>query len=451
MQRIEPSAGLFIDLYELTMAQAYWQSGRTAPATFSLFFRSYPPDRAYFVFAGLSDVLDYLENLRLTQRDIDYLRSLNLFDSAFLDHLRDFRFTGNVRAMAEGSICFAGEPVLEITAPVIEGQFVETFVLNQVHLQSVLATKASRIVHAAAGRPVIDFAARRTHGLDAANKFTRVSYLVGFAGTSNCSAAAKFGIPVSGTMAHSFILSFEGEGEAFRAFAHAFPDSTTLLVDTYDSIEGTRKAIAIGRDMETRGRQLRAIRLDSGDLLELSRKARTLLDDAGLRDVQILASGGLDEFEIERLVQHSAPIDVYAVGTKPGVSADAPWADGVYKLVEYAGRPVLKTSTSKATLPAPKQVFRNHSPDGRFQHDVIAGLDEHFEGATPLLEEVMIAGKRRGPLPSLDELSHRFRQEFDLLPDRHKAVRSPEKFEVLISDDLQRLRDAAIRDHARHY
>jgi nicotinate phosphoribosyltransferase len=448
MQRIQPSRGLFTDLYELTMAQAYWQSGHVAPATFSLFFRSDPPNRAYFVFAGLADVLDYLEGLHLDQADIGYLRSLDLFDSKFLDYLQEFRFTGTVRAMPEGSICFAGEPVLEITAPVIESQFVETFVLNQVHLQTVLATKASRVVHAAAGKPVIDFAARRTHGLDAAEKFTRVSYLAGFAATSNCAAAAKFGIPVSGTMAHSFITSFDSEAEAFRAFAHAFPDATTLLVDTYDSIEGTKKAIALARDMERRGQRLRAIRLDSGDLLDLARKARTLLDQAGFHDVQILASGGLDEFEIERLVQQSAPVDLFAVGSKPGVSADAPWADCVYKLVEYDGRPVLKTSTGKATLPAAKQVFRYHARDGLFQRDVVAGIGEQFEKATPLLQEVMSAGQRTSPLPSLDDLRRRFRQQFDLLPDRHKALRSPAKYEVATSDGLQRLRDAILRSHA---
>jgi nicotinate phosphoribosyltransferase len=440
-----PSLALFTDLYELTMGQAYWESGRTAPAHFSLFFRSYPPDRGYFVFAGLADVLDYLEQFHFSDDDIAYLQSLKLLRHEFLDYLRGLRFTGSVRAMLEGTIFFTNEPVMEVHGPVIEAQLFETYLLNQVHLQTVLATKASRIVHAAAGKPVIDFGARRTHGTDADDKLARVSYLVGFDGSSNCVAGARYGIPVSGTMAHSYIMSFESETEAFRSYARAFPDSSTFLVDSYDTIEGIRRAIAVAHEMKAQGHRLHAVRLDSGDLLDLSRIARAMLDVAGLQEVEVLASGGLDEFEIDRLVRAGAPIDVYAVGTKLGVSADAPWSDCVYKLVDYGGRPVLKASTGKSTLPGPKSVFRFRDSDGTYDHDVISVADEPIGGAEPLLEEVMSGGKRVSFAPGLGESRDRFRREFAFLADRCKRLKSPDRFEVLISDRLAELRDRITR------
>ena len=324
MANIGRVSALFTDLYQLTMAQAYWQSGVTAQATFSLYFRTYPPDRAYFVLAGVTDVLEYLEGLTVSDQDIDYLRSLGLFDREFVKFLLGLRFTGTVRAMSEGSIFFAGEPVLEVTAPVIEAQIVETYLINQINLQSILATKSARVVTAARGRTVVDFAARRTHGVDAATKQARVSYMVGFVGTSNVLAGGLYGIPVFGTMAHSFVQSFHHEGDAFRAYAKSFPDKTTLLVDTYDTLEGVRKAISVARDLGRRGHALVSLRLDSGDLAELSAGARRLLDGAGLKDVQVFASGGLDEFEVEGLLEAGAPIDGFGVGTRVGVSADAP-------------------------------------------------------------------------------------------------------------------------------
>jgi nicotinate phosphoribosyltransferase len=437
---------LFTDLYELTMAQAYWQSGQTASATFSLFFRKYPPDRAYFVIAGLADVLDYLEHFSFSAGDIDYLRSLNRFDGGFLEFLRRLRFTGSVRAMPEATIGFINEPVVEVTGPVIEAQLVETFVVNQVNLQTILATKASRVVHAAQGRELVDFAARRTHGVEAANKLARVSYLAGFDSTSNAMAGALYGIPVSGTMAHSYVTSFESETESFRQFARSFPDTSTFLVDTYDTVEGTKKAVAVAREMRERGYHLQAIRLDSGDMLDLSRKARALLDEAGLPDVQIFASGGLDEFEVDQLLRAGAPIDAFGVGTKVGVSADAPWTDCAYKLVEYAGRPVLKLSTKKQTLPGRKQVFRYRGPRGVYLRDTIAWDEEQAEGGEPLLGEVMAGGKRLTPAPPLEELRQRFRREFSCLPERHKVLRSPELYEVRISTELEQLRQRVVRE-----
>jgi nicotinate phosphoribosyltransferase len=444
--RPDLSLSLFTDFYELTMAQAFWHSGRTAPATFSLFFRNYQPDRGYFVFAGLADTLDYLEGLRFTVADLDYLRSLGRFDPAFLEYLGRLRFTGSVRAMLEGTVCFANEPVLEVTAPVIEAQLAETFLINQVNLQTILATKAARVVYAAAGRQVIDFAARRTQGVEPADKLARVSYLVGFAGTSNTLAGARHGIPVSGTMAHSFVTAFESEAEAFRRYAASFPDTSTFLVDTYNTLEGTRKAAAVAREMQARGHHLVALRLDSGDLLDLSRRARAVLDEAGLPDVQLVASGGLDEFGVDELVRADAPIDGFGVGTKVGVSADAPWTDSVYKLVEYGGRPVLKLSAHKQTLPGPKQVYRHRDADGVFVRDVIATADEPGEGGEPLLAEVLRAGKRLGPDPALLELRAHFGRQFAELPGRYKALRSPPRYPVDISPGLQRLQERVVRE-----
>ena len=446
MRPADLSLGLFTDLYELTMAQAYSLSGQTASATFSLFFRKYPPDRAYFVFAGLADVLDYLEGFRFSPLDLEYLHSLGRFSRDFLEYLRQLRFTGSVRALPEGIIFFIDEPVVEVTGPVIEAQLVETFLVNQINLQTILATKASRVVHAAQGRQLVDFAARRTHGVEAANKLARVSYLVGFDSTSNTLAGGLYGIPVSGTMAHSYVTSFQSEIESFRYFARSFPDTSTFLVDTYDTLEGTMKAALVAREMREQGHPLRAIRLDSGDMLDLSRKARVILDEAGLPEVEIFASGGLDEFEVDELLRAGAPIDAFGVGTKVGVSADAPWTDCAYKLVEYAGRPVLKLSTKKQTLPGPKQVFRFRDAGGTYLRDVVAKAEERSEGGEPLLGEVMKEGRRVAPDPTLEELRKRFRREFACLPQRHKALRSPEVYDVRIGKELEQLRQRIVRE-----
>ena len=445
---------MFTDLYELTMAQAYWRSGATSEATFSLFFRKLPRDRGYFVFAGLNDVLGYLESFSFSRDDVGYLRSLNRFDVDFLGFLTDLRFTGSVRAMREGTIFFPGEPVLEVTAPVVEAQLVEIFLVNQVHLQTVLATKASRVVHAAQGRRVIDFAARRAHGTDAANKLARVSYMVGFDGTSNVMAGALYGLPAFGTMAHSFVTSFEDETESFRAFAAAFPDSTTLLVDTYDTLEGVRRALAVAEEMRCRGQRLRGVRLDSGDLLDLSQKARLMLDGSGFADVEITASGGLDEFEVERLLEAGAPIDTFAVGTRVGVSEDAPLADCAYKQVAYGGRAVMKLSEGKQTLPGPKQVFRRRNGDGSYRGDVVGRDDEPaLTGAMPLLSEVMTNGRLRDPdpQPSLQELRTRFAADFAALPKSCKALREPAPSPLNVSPALDQLARETARAAGRQH
>jgi|TARA_B100001971_G_scaffold65885_1_gene60629 nicotinate phosphoribosyltransferase len=439
--------GLFTDLYELTMSQAFFRQRMSATATFSLFTRTYPPNRAYFVSAGLEDVLDYLSNLNFSGRAIDYLWATGIFTDDFLEYLRGIRFTGSVRAIPEGRLYFTDEPAVEVTAPLIEAQLVETFIINQVNLQSILATKAARCVWAAKGRGIADFASRRTQGTDAALKMARASYIAGFSSTSNVLAASLYGMPPAGTMAHSFISSFPSELAAFRAYAESFPGRTILLLDTYDTIAGTWNAVQVAKEMETAGQKLMAVRLDSGDFDELSHQVRKILDSSGLDYVKILASGGLDEYELETLVNDGAPIDLFGVGTKAGVSADAPWSDMAYKLVCFDGRPVMKLSPDKVSLPGGKQVFRTKDSNGMFAKDLIALEDEQLPGGLPLLEEVMKDGKRVGPPAILDEVRSRFQEDFTSLDERFKVLNNPPRFPVSISGKLERL-TAEVREEA---
>ncbi len=434
-------AALFTDLYELTMAQGYFRQGMSSQATFSLFVRPSRVKRSYLVSAGLEDVLRYLETFRFSPGAIDYLRSTGTFSDDFLGYLGGLRFTGRVRAIPEGRLYFHHEPALEITAPIIEAQIIETLVINQVNLQSLIATKAARCVWAGSGRALVDFSLRRAHGVDAGMKAARSSYVAGFASTSNVLAGRAYGLPITGTMAHSFVTSFEREIDAFRAYAQSFPDDTVLLLDTYDTVVAAAKAAEVGREMEARGHRLRAVRLDSGDLAALSRAVRRILDEAGLDYVRVLVSGGLDEYGVEELVQAGAPIDGFGVGTRMAVSGDAPWLDMAYKLVKYAGRPVLKLSTGKVSLADEKQVFRLRDADGRLRGDVI-GLSEEpppAPGAEPLLETFMEGGRLVRPLPAIEELRDRFRREFAALDDRYKAVRNPAKYPVRLSRRLRRL------------
>jgi nicotinate phosphoribosyltransferase len=381
---------LFTDLYELTMLQAYLEEGMRDWAVFGLFVRRLPARRNFLLACGLDTVLHYLETLRFTEDDLAYLHSLGLFSDRFLSWLRAFRFTGEVRAAPEGAPLFADEPILEVAAPLPEAQLVETFIMNQVHLQTLLATKAWRVVTAAGGRPVVDFGARRIHGLDAALKGARAFSIGGVASTSNVLAGRRYGLPVAGTMAHSYVQAHDDEAEAFAAFARLYPD-TVILVDTYDTLEAVRKVVALARSAGG-AFEIKAIRLDSGDLLALSRGARALLDEAGLRHVGIFASGGLDEDRIAALVAADAPIDGFGVGTSMGVSSDVPDLDIAYKLCEYAGKGRLKLSTGKPVLPGRKQVFRL-SEHGCDVGDVIARAEERLEGR-PLLVPVMRDGER---------------------------------------------------------
>lgn len=434
---------LLTDLYQLTMAAGYYNKGMNAPATFSLFIRTYPEHRSYFVSAGLEKVLEYLESFCFSGEEIVYLKSTNRFSKEFLEYLHSVRFTGDVVALREGTVFFTNEPVLEVTGPIIEAQLVESIVINFINLQTSIATKAARCVYASEGRSCIDFSLRRTQGTDAAMKVARASFIAGFSATSNVLAGWRYGIPISGTMAHSFVTSFEHELDAFRAFADTFPDEAVLLIDTYDTLQGARNAVAIGKELQAKGKKLQGVRLDSGDMVMLSKQVREILDGAGLHDVAIFASGNLDEYRIRKLVGAGAPIDGFGIGTKMGVVADAPSADIAYKLVEYAGRPVLKLSADKKTLAGKKQVFRVKK-EGVLRHDCITLREERAKG-TPLLQRVMSQGKRLAS-DDLSAIRNRCAAELESLDMRYKDIIGPEKFPVFLSEGLQEVQKKACSD-----
>ena len=430
---------LLTDLYQLTMAACYFDQDMHDEATFSLFIRKYPAHRGYFVAAGLPEALHYLETLRFKEEDLEYLEATGLFKPRFLDYLKTVRFTGQVHALPEGTIFFKDEPILEVSAPILEAQLAETFIINAVSLQTMIATKASRAVYAAQGRPLIDFSLRRTQGVDAGLKVARASYLVGFLGSSNVLAGKVYGLPIFGTMAHSFITSFPQEIDAFRVFCRNFPNLTTLLIDTYDNLSGARNAVQVAREMAGRGERLGFVRLDSGDMAAISQEVRQLLDDQGLDYVRILASGGFDEFKIAQVLAAGARIDSFAVGTKMGVSDDAPYFDIAYKLVKYADRPVMKLSTGKVTLVDQKQVHRYDEAAGRMARDTIALRHETLPGGAPLLQEVMAGGQITRPLPSLNECRNFFQGEFARLPEEYKALQDPPFYPVSLSPGLRKL------------
>jgi nicotinate phosphoribosyltransferase len=428
---------LLTDLYQLTMVQAYWQEQLQGEAVFSLFVRRLPPRRNFLLAAGLDDALRYLETVRFAPEALDYLRSRPEFQAPFLEWLAGFRFTGEVWAVPEGTPVFAGEPILEIIAPLVEAQLMETLVLNQVHLQTALASKAARVILAAHGRPVVDFGMRRMHGTDAALKGARAFYVAGVTATSNVLAGQVYGIPIAGTMAHSYIQVHSSELEAFRAFSSLYPE-TILLVDTYDTVEGIRQVIRLAGELGDRFR-VRAVRLDSGDLATLARESRLLLDRAGLRQVQIFASGGLDETQVARLLDQDAPIDGFGVGTAMGVSADAPALDMVYKLTQYAGGGRIKLSTEKTVLPGRKQIFRQEA-NGTAKRDVIAWVEEELRGQ-PLLQPVMRKGRR---LPAgevtLNEIRRYAGEQLAKLPAGLRALGPADpSYPVEISPELAAL------------
>jgi len=415
----DENAALLTDLYQLTMLQAYWREEMEEEGTFSLFARRLPKTRNYLLACGLDDVLRYLEALRFTGEALDYLSTFDQFSADFLERLEGFRFTGDVHAVPEGTPIFANEPILEVTAPISQAQLVETFAMNQIHLQTVLASKAARVVEAARGRAVVDFGLRRMHGTDAGMKAARAFHVAGVAATSNVLAGRVYGLRVTGTMAHSYVQAHDEEMEAFRAFATLYP-GTTLLVDTYDTLEAVRKVVRLARELGD-AFTVRAIRLDSGDLIELAFEARRMLDDAGLQGVEIFASGGLDEHEVDRIVKAGAPITGFGVGTGMGVSADAPSFDVAYKLTSYAGRGRLKLSPGKPILPGRKQVFRVEEAD-QAVGDVIARAEEELPGR-PLLVPVMRVGRRVSvERADLEHARARARDEIGRLPDRIRAL-----------------------------
>jgi len=423
---------LFTDLYQLTMLCAYIDNGRKERVAFELFVRKLPKNRNYLVYAGLQDVVDFVENLSFSSEDIDYLHSLNIFPDWFLDFLKEFRFTGDIYSMKEGTLFFPHEPVLRVEAPIYEAQLLETAIMNQIHVSSLIATKAARVFSVSRGKLLADFSLRRTHGYDAGMKTARSCYIAGFNATSNVLAGKLLGIPVVGTVAHSFIMSFEKEEEAFRAYVKTFPENSTLLVDTYDTVEGIKKAIEVAKELKAKGFTLKGIRLDSGDVVELSKIARELLDSAGFKEAKIIVSGGLDEYKIDEILKAGAPVDAFGVGTKVGTSADSPYIDFVYKLVELDGKPVMKTSTGKKMYPGRKQVFRKEGSD------TLALSDEKLEG-TPLLEPVIKDGKVVKELPTLNEIREYFIEEFSKFPEELKDIHTSFDYPVLISKKLKNL------------
>lgn len=437
--RITPAdMALFTDQYQLTMAQAYVETGMVDEATFSLFIRKLPDRRNFLLAAGLEDVLHYLENMRFDTASLDYIASIGEFSDRFLRWLETMIFEGTVRAMPEGTPFFANEPILEVTAPVAQGQIAETFIMNQISVQTVLASKAIRHTLAAEGRAVVDFGARRMHGIDAGIKAARAFHIAGVSATSNLLAGRIYGVPVSGTMAHSYIQVFEDEMDAFRAFARLYPE-TILLVDTYDTLDGVRKVAALAGEMGS-DFKVRGIRLDSGDLVDLACRSREILDEAGLTDVEIFASGGLDEDGIADFVARGAPITGFGVGTEMAVSRDDPAFDIAYKLTEYGGEGRMKLSSKKMTLPGRKQVFRMER-DGKAARDVIARAGETLAGR-PLLEEVMREGARSGAAQSLHDIRAYARDQVARLPREIRQLEpAAEPYAAEVSEELAAYRD----------
>jgi nicotinate phosphoribosyltransferase len=440
------SEALRTDLYQLTMMQAYWKSGHDPEATFDYFVRKIPSG-SYLVTAGLSYVLDYIENLSFEDDDIEYLKTQG-FNEEFLDNLRSFRFTGDIFAMPEGSIAFPLEPIIRVTAPIIEAQLIETFLLNKMNFSTLIATKASRVVYAARGRAIAEFGLRRAQG-DGHLEATRATYIGGCASTSNVIAGKKLGIPISGTMAHSFVTSFDHEIDSYRAYAEAFPKTCFLLIDTYNSIEGAKKAVIVGKELEKRGEKLMGVRLDSGDLAELSKHVRRILDDSGLGYVKIVASGDLNEWKIDELMIKGARIDLFGVGTELVTGRPTPALDGIYKLSDVVQHnrhvPKMKLSddTIKATLPGKKRVWRIVEK-GKFVRDVISLDDESIDNALPLLEKVVEKGKIICNRPSLEEIRNNARENLSNLPDIYKKLDRAPIYPVEFSRDLVELREHII-------
>jgi len=433
-QRDPEQSPLLTDLYELTMLQAYRAGGMNDTAVFEMFVRALPPARNFLLAAGLEQVVDYLLALRFSADDLAWLTSTGRFDADFLESLRDFHFTGDLDAMPEGTVAFSDEPLLRVTAPLREAQFVESRVLNLMHLQTLVASKAARCVLAAADKPLIDFGLRRAHGAEAALLSARASYLAGFAGTATVEAARRFGVPVFGTMAHSFVQAHDVESEAFASFARAQPRNATLLIDTYDTERAAHKVVALAKA----GVPVQGVRIDSGDLGAHAHAVRRILDDGGLSQARIFASGNLDEDRVHALVAGGAPIDAFGVGTRMNVSADAPFLDCAYKMAEYAGRPRRKCSEGKANWPGRKQVFRRFDAAGRMCGDLL-GLDTDDAPGTRLLVPVLRAGRRVEPPPSIESLRNHAKQQIALLPEVLRGLAPAPAYPVSVSQSLRAL------------
>lgn len=431
---------LLTDLYQLTMLQAYFDRGMHAEAVFELFVRRLPQRRNFLVAAGLEQALAYLETLRFSAGDIAALEEMGSFSGEFLRWLEDFRFTGSVEAMPEGTAFFAGEPILRVVAPLPQAQLVESRLVNILHFQTLIASKAARCVLAAGGKPLIDFGMRRAHGGEAAMLAARASYLAGFEGTATVLAKPKFGIPIFGTMAHSFIEAHDDEVEAFEHFMRSHRGRIVLLIDTYDTEKGARRVAEIARRFKDT--PIDSVRLDSGDLQTLAVRVRHIFDEAGLTEIGIFASGGIDELAIERFVANGTPIDGFGVGTSLDVSEDCPALDCVYKLQEYAGKPRRKRSAGKVTWPGRKQVYRRYSDAGMLDGDCVTLASERAPGE-PLLGAAMCEGARVGKATSLLDAREHARAELARLPPPLRALTAADAYEVEIAGALRHLAEVA--------
>ena len=436
---MDPAASpLLTDLYQLNMMQAYLDHGETQTAVFEFFVRTLPERRRFLLAAGLEQALEFLENLRFSAADVDWLKSTGRFKQNLIDYVGDFRFTGDVHAMPEGTAFFASEPILRVTAPLPAAQLVETRLINILHFQSLVAAKAARCLLAAPGKLLVDFGLRRAHGAEAGLMAARASYLAGFAGTATVLAGEQFGIPLYGTMAHSFIESFDDEAAAFEAFARSRPDGLTLLLDTYDTEAAARNVVALAPRLKSAGITIRSVRLDSGDLAALAASVRKILDQGGLKEVAIFASGGLDEDSLAAFMRNAAPIDGYGVGTSLTTSADVPNVDCVYKLQEYAGVPRRKLSEKKATWPGRKQVWRRYGADGRMEGDVLT-IEGHDQAGEPLIKPVMKDGRRVRPVEPLTAIRERAKRELQRLPEPLRRLEPDATYRVEVAPELQAL------------
>jgi len=432
-----PNSALLTDLYQLTMLQAYCDQGMEDIAVFEFFVRKLPENRGYLVAAGLAQVLTYLEQLRFSAAEIDWLAGSGRFKPAMLDRLAALKFTGDVHAMPEGTVFFRDEPILRITAPLPEAQLIESRIINLLHFQTLVASKAARSVLIAPDKLLVDFGMRRAHGSEAALLAARASYLAGFTGSATVAAGMDFGIPLFGTMAHSFIQAHSCESQAFIRFAEANPDNVVFLIDTYDTEAGAQKVVDSAATLYAQGIKIKGVRLDSGDLAEHARKVRTILDRGGLNHATIFASGSIDEYELEQLLAQQAPIDGFGIGTHMDTSADAPYLDCAYKLQEYAGIPRRKRSEGKATWPGRKQVYRNYD-NGLMCGDTVT-VDNAPCPGQPLLQLVMQRGKTAPGQPMLIEAREYAASQLNSLPRPLRQLSHTPEYPVIVSAELQAL------------
>lgn len=449
-----PSAGddsnslLLTDLYQLTMLQAYFDQGMNGTAVFEFFVRKLPPQRNFLMAAGLAQVLDFLEGLHITPREVDWLSGSGRFHRRFVDALQSLQFTGDVDAMPEGTLFFADEPLLRVTAPLSQAQLVETRIINLLQFQTMVASKAARLRLAAPDKLLVDFGLRRAHGAEAGLLSARASYLAGLNGSSTVLAGLKWGIPLFGTMAHAFVQAHDRETDAFENFARSHPRAATMLIDTFDTEAAARSLVPLANKLARDGIHIQGVRIDSGDLADHARRVRAILDEGGLSGVTILASGNLDEHRVAELLAAGAPIDGFGIGTRMNTSADQPYLDCVYKLQEYAGVARRKRSEGKATWPGRKQVYRRFDGDGRMAGDVLTTLDDVPCG-TPLLMPVMRDGQRLAGSPALNDLRKNASDAMRTLPDHLRGLApSPTPYAVAVSGALHRLADEVDRRHA---